>query len=169
MSIFYIINGIIVLIFIVVLMTGVVRVRRHPERYGPRQGGLGRPNQSRAKGLARAILETIPIVKFGESYDRDADKVSRRDIELVNAGETDRRQSTNSHNNNHPTVPVTAAGGLSAIGSDIQAGSDGLECSICTEDFVKSEDIRVLPCNHRFHPVCIDPWLLNMSGTCPLW
>jgi hypothetical protein len=29
--------------------------------------------------------------------------------------------------------------------------------------------VRVLPCNHSFHPACIDPWLLNVSGTCPLW
>jgi hypothetical protein len=27
----------------------------------------------------------------------------------------------------------------------------------------------VLPCQHKYHPNCIDPWLLNVSGTCPLW
>ena len=42
-------------------------------------------------------------------------------------------------------------------------------CSICTEDFTTGEDVRVLPCQHKFHPNCIDPWLLNVSGTCPLW
>jgi hypothetical protein len=26
-----------------------------------------------------------------------------------------------------------------------------------------------LPCKHQFHPACIDPWLINVSGTCPLW
>lgn len=46
---------------------------------------------------------------------------------------------------------------------------DNPGCSICTEDFTRGEDVRVLPCNHKYHPACIDPWLLNVSGTCPLW
>jgi hypothetical protein len=29
--------------------------------------------------------------------------------------------------------------------------------------------VRVLPCQHQFHPPCVDPWLVNVSGTCPLW
>jgi hypothetical protein len=27
----------------------------------------------------------------------------------------------------------------------------------------------VLPCDHKFHPPSIDPWLIGVSGTCPLW
>lgn len=42
-------------------------------------------------------------------------------------------------------------------------------CSICTEDFQGGAEIRSLPCGHRFHPSCIDPWLLQRSLTCPLW
>jgi hypothetical protein len=42
-------------------------------------------------------------------------------------------------------------------------------CSICTEDFVEDESLRPLPCGHRFHPSCIDPWLSRRSITCPLW
>ncbi|OBT51818.1 hypothetical protein VE04_08036 [Pseudogymnoascus sp. 24MN13] len=131
-------------------------------RDAPRRGEPGRPKQSRVKGLARAVLDTIPIVKFGESYDRDADGAAHGDDELAGAGETNRTQATTSQTNTSPTLPVTAAGRLSAV------GTVGVECSICTEDFVNSEDIRVLPCNHKFHPTCIDPWLLNISGTCPL-
>jgi hypothetical protein len=42
-------------------------------------------------------------------------------------------------------------------------------CSICTEDFLHGENIRLLPCTHIYHRRCIDPWLLDFAGTCPLW
>ena len=45
----------------------------------------------------------------------------------------------------------------------------GTRCTICDEDFQHGQDVRLLPCNHGYHPICIDPWLLNMSATCPLW
>ncbi|EXJ84901.1 hypothetical protein A1O3_05576 [Capronia epimyces CBS 606.96] len=37
-------------------------------------------------------------------------------------------------------------------------------CPICLEDFVGGETtVRELPCNHIFHPECIDPFLRNNS------
>jgi hypothetical protein len=182
-SILYAIGGLFLSIFIIVWFIGVVRTYRHPARYGPREERLGRPAQSRAKGLARAVLDAIPIVKFGERYDSNVDQAACRDIELANASEADQGKTSLSDSNDRPisqhsiriagtsslTVPVTAAGGLSAVGLDILAASNNFGCSICVEDFVQSEDVRVLPCNHKFHPTCIDPWLLKISGTCPLW
>jgi len=47
--------------------------------------------------------------------------------------------------------------------------NDALACSICTEDFIENEKVRILPCRHIYHPQCIDPWLLRIAGTCPLW
>jgi hypothetical protein len=76
MSILYSITGIITLLFLIIIATGAIRAHRHPERYGPRTGLAGRPRQSRAKGLARAMLETLPIVKFG---DPDPPKPGSRD------------------------------------------------------------------------------------------
>ncbi|KKY30603.1 putative ring-7 protein [Diaporthe ampelina] len=67
MSILYSITGLITLLFLIIIATGAIRAHRYPERYGPRNAFGGRPRQSRAKGLARAVLETIPIVKFGDS------------------------------------------------------------------------------------------------------
>ena len=42
-------------------------------------------------------------------------------------------------------------------------------CSVCTEDFLDGENVRILPCAHIYHQRCIDSWLLDFSGTCPLW
>lgn len=40
-------------------------------------------------------------------------------------------------------------------------------CGICLEDFETDEVLRVLPCHHMFHCICIDPWLLGRRRTCP--
>src|SRR5690606_1249380 len=73
MSILYSITGLITLLFLVIIGTGAIRAHRYPERYGPRSGFGGRPSQSRAKGLALAVLETLPIVKFGDPNSAKAD------------------------------------------------------------------------------------------------
>lgn len=181
MSILYSITGIITLLFLVIIATGAIRAHRHPERYGPRTGHTGRPRQSRAKGLARAMLETLPIVKFG---DPEPVKPGSRDIELEGANtfthpptEVTTAPETTPATQQAKVVPVAAI--ESGMGPNTQAESiksgkepaaDGeLGCSICTENFTTGEDVRVLPCNHKYHPACIDPWLLNVSGTCPLW
>lgn len=163
------------------IVTALVQRHRHPERHDPQQA-RSRPKRSRAQGLARIVLESIPIVKFDQSIEKEEDAAAHEDIELAGTDQA-LNQSTATDANDpsttwgassinpstSPNVRVTATGGLSAIGPDLQAPSDGLGCSICLGLFISNEDIRVLPCNHKFHPVCIDPWLLNVSGTCPTW
>lgn len=43
-------------------------------------------------------------------------------------------------------------------------------CPICIVDFEEGDDVRVLPCpgHHRFHKDCVDPWLLELSTSCPI-
>lgn len=43
-------------------------------------------------------------------------------------------------------------------------------CPICILDFEEGDDLRVLPCEgqHKFHQRCVDPWLLELSSSCPL-
>lgn len=201
MIILYSITGIITALFLVIIITGAVRAHRHPERYGPRNV-LGRPRQSRARGLGRAILDTIPIVKFGEKEPaKPADvelgsTAETRDVTEANATshvhanlaattdrsnettitatedapesrlETARGEAEEQQSGIAPAQPVVAA---ASTGADNASPDESLGCSICTEDFEKGQDLRVLPCDHKFHPECVDPWLLNVSGTCPLW
>ena len=186
MIILYSITGIITALFLIIIVVGAIRAHRHPERYGTRRV-IGRVRQGRAKGLARAMLETLPIVKFGDDEEEASKPVEQgRDVELANlpedapAGTVHNEDgastsNTNALAENGPDLVTTeAAAGSTHLteGAAASAGDNtdnGLACSVCTDDFIKGQDIRVLPCKHKFHPECIDPWLLNVSGTCPLW
>ena len=190
MIILYAITGIITALFLVIIITGALRAHRHPERYGPRNV-IGRPRQSRAKGIARAMLDTLPIVKFGQRNE----ETKPTDVELAEGGSENRQQSVDEQDatarganedapdqqndtarpadESAPRRQSTTEEGIAAAVSGGRRGSktpnpDHLGCSICTEDFEEGQDQRVLPCDHRFHPDCVDPWLLNVSGTCPL-
>ncbi|KAF2761137.1 hypothetical protein EJ05DRAFT_497695 [Pseudovirgaria hyperparasitica] len=180
MIILYSITGVITALFLIIIMTGAVRAHRHPERYGPRDGA-GRPRQSRARGIARAMLDTLPIVKFGEEQ---ASKPN--DVEL---GTSSKQTGTNTGATTEElevasTVATSTAasapkkslentGGIApaeAKSTDDVSNREatGLECAICAEEFERGQDVRVLPCDHKFHAGCVDQWLLNVSGTCPL-
>merc|ERR1711939_307873 len=42
------------------------------------------------------------------------------------------------------------------------------DCPVCVETFASSDEVRILSCGHIYHHRCIDPWLLRVSGTCPI-
>ncbi|KAF6105976.1 ring finger protein 149 [Phyllostomus discolor] len=44
---------------------------------------------------------------------------------------------------------------------------DAENCAVCIENFKVKDIIRILPCKHIFHRMCIDPWLLD-HHTCPM-
>jgi hypothetical protein len=179
MIILYSVTGIITALFLIIIITGAVRAHRHPERYGPRNV-MGRPRQTRARGIARAMLDTIPVVKFGEHHQpKQEPKVA--DIEMADSDTpVIRRSAEVEHDQAAPRRSTASArSGIGAAAGHIDTSdtitatspsqsSEALVCSICTDDFETGQDIRVLPCDHKFHPACIDPWLLNVSSTCPL-
>lgn len=244
MTVLYSITAVITALFIAIIATGIIRAHRHPERYGPRNGE-GQERRSRAKGIARAVLDTLPIVKFGgergsakpgdvEMVDQQRDSYQQlyqgRGEEVEGVRDSGRRERE--HEFTHEATAVVAVSNGSAAADGLtreqptSSTGDGLDsvtspqqrptgdvneaaefsrdlednanvgmsdaepaserktgqqnarkpaadtapsCSICTDDFAMGEDIRVLPCDHKFHPACVDPWLLNVSGTCPLW
>ena len=237
MTVLYSITAVITALFIAIIATGVIRAHRHPERYGPRNGE-GQERRSRAKGIARAVLDTLPIVKFGGergpakpedvemvNQQRNSDQQQRQEGEEEEVNEMresgqreqdaivtrsngstagDGLASNQSSSSTGAALHTDASlpSGLWGDGNEAAGPSSDLQCnanigtsnpgsaserineqqhtrepaidiapscSICTEDFAMGEDIRVLPCDHKFHPACVDPWLLNVSGTCPLW
>ncbi|KAF2210983.1 hypothetical protein CERZMDRAFT_112816 [Cercospora zeae-maydis SCOH1-5] len=195
MIILYSITGVITALFLCIIITGAIRAHRHPERYGPRNV-IGRPRQTRARGLARAMLDSLPIVKVGDRTAGEQTTAKPSDVELEHGqhgaveyvgdqtttargmtdnpadGTEDNAMQESNGQSSSTGVPVSGiAPAANTAGRSASAAPDetlNQGCSICTEDFEVGEDQRVLPCDHRFHPACIDPWLLNVSGTCPL-
>lgn len=41
------------------------------------------------------------------------------------------------------------------------------ECCICREEFVLDTKVKLMPCDHKFHIDCLDPWL-KLKNSCPV-
>ena len=44
---------------------------------------------------------------------------------------------------------------------------DHISCRICLEEYEQDEEIKILPCFHKYHKMCIDNWLKH-SVKCPI-
>lgn len=47
------------------------------------------------------------------------------------------------------------------------AGGEERKCMVCLEEFKAADELRILPCLHRYHRECIDPWLA-LNRHCPV-
>jgi hypothetical protein len=145
------------------------------------------------KGIETFMLESIPIVKYSAVLQRNEQirvaedyhslshtRLPRREIQLkytypeaaaVAAIEEKEERDTIIKNPNVPSPKNKASPKMHTIQNRDQPrpGREPASCSICTEDFLEREDVRILPCAHIYHQRCIDSWLLDFSGTCPLW
>ncbi len=50
---------------------------------------------------------------------------------------------------------------------DVDTGCSDTSCAICIEEFEDGEALVRLPCNHLWHPQCIETWLVGSRGNCP--
>ncbi|RUS14720.1 hypothetical protein BC937DRAFT_93430 [Endogone sp. FLAS-F59071] len=41
-------------------------------------------------------------------------------------------------------------------------------CVICLDEYEQGERVRKLVCGHEYHCECIDPWLMQVTASCPL-
>ncbi|KAK7137934.1 hypothetical protein R3I94_013545 [Phoxinus phoxinus] len=50
---------------------------------------------------------------------------------------------------------------------DKETEPDFNHCAVCIEGYQLNDVVRILPCKHVFHKMCVDPWL-NEHCTCPM-
>ncbi|KAL5752429.1 hypothetical protein ACOSP7_022616 [Xanthoceras sorbifolium] len=57
---------------------------------------------------------------------------------------------------------------VSPGGSFVAECFEGESCCVCLSRLMDGEDMRVLPCLHKFHKMCVDRWFNACTRTCPL-
>lgn len=145
--------------------------------------------------LSRALLTAIPIITF--DGDQKSDWIFKRPETVVVHHEAIKVHTESSGKESEGSPSILTADSQttklphltsSTTGQHIKPTSENcsncitltssqqtpwkrvsLRCSICNEDFEHGQDVPLLPCNHGYHPACVDPWLLDRSATCPLW
>lgn len=50
--------------------------------------------------------------------------------------------------------------------SDKEEARAVIDCSICLDAFLEGDKLACLPCGHRYHPCCLEPWV-RTCGDCP--
>lgn len=137
-------------------------------------------------------MESIPVVRYGgklhlneipDSVARiDRSKKDARvtenaghprhtDLTVFAANLDEHDESKTFGNPDIPDYNIAAPSKANAAQSGERSGlsHELFSCSVCVEHFSESDNVRILPCGHTYHQICIDPWLLDFAGTCPMW
>lgn len=88
----------------------------------------------------------------------------------TSASHVPRRSTGSSGEGAAASAPGTSASAAQDANAVVPAAIGRETCPICIVDFEEGDDLRVLPCEgkHVFHQQCVDPWLLELSSSCPI-
>lgn len=145
----YVIAATAAVLIVMGITIAVLRARCYDGPWAAQHSG-----QPRQRGMAKALLRNIPLVQYDDAIDvlRNMEK-SSFDGSMKSSQADD--ESTRSTSISEKTTSIVKTGNST--------------CAICTDEFVKNQLVRVLPCGHLFHQGCVDEWLVKRSRTCPTW
>eukprot|EP01135_Chromosphaera_perkinsii_P002641 Nk52_evm9s226 gene=Nk52_evmTU9s226 len=134
-----------------VLLIGVAIIMSIYTYFKRRDDGTSGPPDSAGryrmpKGVPKEVVMSFPVVEYNEKDELEKKTEEKRRESLQKSGEesVDNGQTW-----------------------DLDSNDEEL-CAICLEAYVDKDRLKLLPCNHRFHLMCIDPWLLTESRACPM-
>lgn len=151
----YLLDCPVTFLFFAVILCGAVRAIRHPERYGPRAGfGYGNRAtgsggnggaQNRAQGLARAVLDTFPVVRFGAGNNNEGQ--GRGDEEIGTADDDSQKDEGKGLTTGEieltqlaPVLSATPGAGSRHVETD--AGRNVIEGGLSTDNVGGSKSVH---------------------------
>ncbi|OLY85285.1 Receptor homology region, transmembrane domain- and RING domain-containing protein 4 [Smittium mucronatum] len=160
--------------------------RNNPNRIDPSTGlpypegqnGNSANPSNRLKSLSKEELETYPVVKFSQSMIRKPTQIKQEKDEIFLDLESQEAKKDKPHMLKSASKVltdtlssaknlVTGGGGDANTNQEKDDVNYGNECMICFEKINIGDDIRIIPCLHKFHRECLDQWLLERVGSCP--
>lgn len=128
-------------------------------RAGGTSAGQARRRQQAALQFVRDLAGQQHYVIVGQPEQQEPCGVDPASLEAATVTMTYTGGPATSHFASGAELAVTAPESSSDGGRD--------ECMICLEPFRVGEELRLLPCMHRYHRQCVDRWL-ERSVACPM-
>lgn len=130
-------------------------------QYGyPMSGNRGgQPSRRRGKKVPPPVLSPADLDELFPEQIYHADPAD------------DKGDSENVYNHENLASPAPVAdtdAGVSCGHEDISNNDMQRSCSICIEELMDGEHVRVLSCRHVFHADCIKLWLVERHAICPM-
>ncbi|KAH9609522.1 hypothetical protein KSS87_022514 [Heliosperma pusillum] len=132
------------------------------------------PSMAASRGRRRLFPSHMDVdmrIELLEALEAVADEDIRMVNQLLHSdrefGEDDYEMLLALDENNHEHLGASVAHIANLPESQVRSESTEL-CSICIETPAIGDTMRHLPCLHKFHKDCIDPWL-RRKRSCPIW
>ena len=127
--------------------------------------------------VPQEVLDTMPLYIYGSGEPVQPGSVARETDPTAPAVEAAKAEvdSTSRPSSPSPTTQPTPAIPPLSIRSHHHNPIEQPTCAICLDDFVAATSaepqgtiVRELPCQHIFHPECVDTFLRDNSSLCPM-
>ena len=124
--------------------------------------------------VPKEVIDAMPITIYGAAVIPRSKSVPQPAADNESR-QSPSRQSTSSGPSTlvpdpkHASTDSAIEGPQETQSTAIVGGFEQQSCAICLDDYVvNTTPVRHLPCNHIYHPHCIDPFLQTRSSLCPL-